>query len=876
MGELRGCRNDCRVGDVVRENDAPPGRRKRSEGKILEKKWRGQGGSVVRVGSIGADRGFNVGGINSEGEATSLGAIDLLGGSKPDPTKSGYSGVVCCSDKCNKAGHAGICKGSVRRIEEDGAPKRDGEAVGGRIASRRSGYSNQSGKADSERVADILGDASAGGLEAGILDCVEDGFKVGRSLHIEQRQFRSGESRRGDCRLVHSAEGNVQQPVSDFKMGGDFRRIDSRDRGSSRKKIKVRKVDDDFDCGARQVVEGANENGGVLGAFNKARGHFPSSGFDGKRSGDRRGCARSGDEARIGRRRISEHLGQVWWESGRHGEGAVDSFGNRIVMNNKHNICRRPKKSKLPSTNEEWESPLHVDDVPPLDLNKVRAMMSTARRKRFDDVVSLTFEPKLKKGRQTANSRKRMSSIRKDFAEKLVTCGVASPSDRSGPMENIPFTVVESKKTGLRQRFILWTKQANDELIRLGYKADVPLEHISRYLDSVRGEVASCRDFRTGFYQIEIPEKSRRYFRFQADGGEWYELTRLPMGHSCAPELMHSVAATLAGDVLYARPDLVVKDVRIDSWIDNIRYVGRYATVRERTRQLDERAESVNATWKPADSVDCGEQYDFLGVEFNHQQKKVQISSRLRQKLEQTELRSMTAGGLETLMGRLMHASAVSATSPGLFWFAIKYSRRIINRINGGSLAPEDGISIPSSIRKELQRWIHAAMQRRTMPAKAVKNKTLTVFVDASLDGWGGVIVDENTKALSIVGERWVRERGLHINVLEAAALRNTLRALNDRRLEGWHFRIRVDNTSVMGAVRKRQCVRNEILNRHIVEAIEWLARQKCSFDVRYIASKKNPADGPSRVSPIQMKSMKHRVGVIQSVVEYLRAESIS
>ena len=78
------------------------------------------------------------------------------------------------------------------------------------------------------------------------------------------------------------------------------------------------------------------------------------------------------------------------------------------------------------------------------------------------------------------------------FAEKLVACGVASHTDRPGLMENVPFTVVESKKSGLRQRFILWTKQANEELIKVGYKADVPLEEFDRVGSNGLGAFGSC------------------------------------------------------------------------------------------------------------------------------------------------------------------------------------------------------------------------------------------------------------------------------------------------------------------------------------------------------------------------------------------------
>ncbi|KAJ9451624.1 hypothetical protein DIPPA_25091 [Diplonema papillatum] len=84
--------------------------------------------------------------------------------------------------------------------------------------------------------------------------------------------------------------------------------------------------------------------------------------------------------------------------------------------------------------------------------------------------------------------------------------GIASPSDTPGTFRNVPFTVVEDKAGRLRQRFILWTQEANDLLNRQGYVAQVPLGHVSEYLDVVGSECATTRDLRCGFYQIEVPE----------------------------------------------------------------------------------------------------------------------------------------------------------------------------------------------------------------------------------------------------------------------------------------------------------------------------------------------------------------------------------
>ena len=118
----------------------------------------------------------------------------------------------------------------------------------------------------------------------------------------------------------------------------------------------------------------------------------------------------------------------------------------------------------------------------------------------------------------------------------------------------------------------------------------MPLGHISEYLDSVLFDCASGRDFRTGFYQVEIPCDARKFFGFRSDDGQYFELTRLPMDYSCAPEIMHTLAATIAGHPDYGS-DIAVHDVRVDAWIDNIRYSGLKKEVALRTAKLDNRKE---------------------------------------------------------------------------------------------------------------------------------------------------------------------------------------------------------------------------------------------------------------------------------------------
>ena len=107
------------------------------------------------------------------------------------------------------------------------------------------------------------------------------------------------------------------------------------------------------------------------------------------------------------------------------------------------------------------------------------------------------------------------------------------------------------------------------------------------------------------------------------------------------------------------------------------------------------------------------------------------------------------------------------------------------------------------------------------------KGRTAEVFVDASLQGWGGVIVWE-TGELEILGSAWPADEDRHINVLEADALWQTLKGIK----QADHLTIWVDNTTVCGAFRKKMCVRSHILNKCLLTAIECLLVLKCSYSL--------------------------------------------
>eukprot|EP01063_Lacrimia_lanifica_P023170 TRINITY_DN3065_c0_g5_i4.p1 TRINITY_DN3065_c0_g5~~TRINITY_DN3065_c0_g5_i4.p1 ORF type:complete len:484 (+),score=7.65 TRINITY_DN3065_c0_g5_i4:960-2411(+) len=436
---------------------------------------------------------------------------------------------------------------------------------------------------------------------------------------------------------------------------------------------------------------------------------------------------------------------------------------------------------------------------------------------------------------------------------------------------NVPFVVVEERDGALRLRFILWTKGANDALADV-YQPEVPLHHVSEYLSAAAtSEVASLRDLATSFYQIELPEHVRKYFAFQDAQGNWFELNRLPMGHTCAPELMHSLTSTIAHHPSYVSAEHVLPGVKIESFVDNIRISGARAAVAAATSQVDAEAAAAGVTWKPADSRNEATVYTFLGVVHDHAAQTVVISESLRVKMASALDGSMTYAAAEQLGGRLVHASAVAGEHVGKHYFALKLLRRVCNALNSGRATGATSLELTPRARDALSRWVAAVSKPRTVTV-APSDPEATLFVDASLSGFGAVLATHATMGLTIIGDRWgAPDKGSHINYLEARALHVSLHSLPVQQFS--RIAILVDSTTVQGAARKGACLKNENLNTSIIEALGLLKKHNIAFSLKYISSSSNPSDLPSRV-PVVRWGNREFDDVVQATRRFFRTSS--
>ena len=171
----------------------------------------------------------------------------------------------------------------------------------------------------------------------------------------------------------------------------------------------------------------------------------------------------------------------------------------------------------------------------------------------------------------------------------------------------------------------------------------------------------------------------------------------------------------------------------------------------------------------------------------------------------------------------------------------------MVNKLNNLSLQVSDIVIVPPSVKRQLQSWI-TAVQGSWQPLDFSPRVRFTLFVDASLQGWGAVMVDMQTQEISVLGERWQPNlQGKHINVLEAVALQKAVcllpSGIRDCRLDIW-----VDNTTVQSVARKKMCGADKDLNDAVVEAVNDLSQRRIATSIQWISTKYNPADLPSRV----------------------------
>ena len=526
--------------------------------------------------------------------------------------------------------------------------------------------------------------------------------------------------------------------------------------------------------------------------------------------------------------------------------------------------ARWKKTSKLPTPEQVPSVPVHSSRVDKLDIPALKKRMSLSTRKRFEEIWHNTFYTDVPGADPEAIPTLRLWCEHADrlvadaLASEVLTDAAASTKAKRILQWLEAFTVIEEAHGELRQRIIMWPRILNLYL-RDKYKANVPLQHVSYYIDAVLEEEALKRDMKIGFFQIEIPADARHRFCFMDSLGRIFQLHRLPMGHSCSVELCQILMSVIAGDPAYctavgSAPD--AKVLKLHVWIDGVRAAGPAGAVGRYENWLDENAKNMNCTWNSKDSY-RGQKYTFIGVVFDHANQTVHSKEKCVEGIRslglEAVLRNATIAQVEALCGKLMHVSSIAADPVsgaeidiGSHWLFLKILRRRLSALNKGLISRGDAAQIPPSALSDLDSWISECLANK--PRRITKWKKDTrwlLYTDSSMTGWGSILINRCSGEVRVAGGRW-SEPPSNINPAEVKAITNAIQAFGHLLTPGSIVDSLVDNTSAISGHYRGSSHQWE-MNAEIVALKKRLHASQVQLDMRYVASELNLADKKSR-----------------------------
>ena len=396
-------------------------------------------------------------------------------------------------------------------------------------------------------------------------------------------------------------------------------------------------------------------------------------------------------------------------------------------------------------------------------------------------------------------------------ADALGACNICSfvseDQRRASPTRGtcVPFTVIQDKGKSKQRRFILWTRSHNSACRKAGYEPYLPdLQHISNFLPDIHHEAATLRDMRLSFWQVPIPEAARPLFRFCDTDGRLMEMQVLPMGHTASPELMQILASVLSGHPRYCNPEHSFDCPSRRVLIDNIRLCGSLPQMREAANWLDATASALHVTWNADEMRDAARRYDFLGGDWDHTDGTIRISAKHKERFKGVPS-SLSFTDAETLVGRLVHFSGMLQLITGRYYWAMKWFRRQANLFNRGLIDSCEQLILSQSVRANLHAWMQDCGQPYTVPKRLGVQREASLFTDASLQGWGAILVTPDSR-VHASGGQWVKtyESG-DICTLEGVALAEAIECFYKEilRCGASTLHVFVDNTSVKAAVAK-------------------------------------------------------------------------
>ena len=479
-------------------------------------------------------------------------------------------------------------------------------------------------------------------------------------------------------------------------------------------------------------------------------------------------------------------------------------------------------------------------------------------QKRLDHLLRFLWDPLMYETK--VDGTRVFSSIARDDIAQMMKDGTMRPLSKTQAKKVRRwakfFTVYEAKKH--RRRGIVWPRQVNDEV---DYDCDIHLHSLlEQMLQMKSGDTAAAFDFTAGFHQFELGEEVRPYFSILTSDDEAYEFLRGLMGFRPMAELMDVTTKILATSTVLRKEHI---DVRINTHIDNVRFLGTPDAVTRASQRFTENCAFVNATINSESQNELHRAGEYCGVVYDYEHGTTAVPSHMLDKLDayyQEFCDSPTFETASAFFGVLFHVSAVLRAPLHAYYHVIKWYRKTMSRATTERITGAEGVRFWESARPQLEGWLRFVKANTPVTRNRTSATEIRLFTDASSTGWGALLFPGDG-TMRVVAGRWSPlDASRDISEQEAMAVTNAVSAFMEW-LRGAAFQLHVDNTSLLWAVAKGYA-RAWNLNKRVTELKAILDPLAATYSVHYVRSAENPADGPSRgFSPARITQLASPLG---------------
>ena len=507
---------------------------------------------------------------------------------------------------------------------------------------------------------------------------------------------------------------------------------------------------------------------------------------------------------------------------------------------------------QMETTDEVSGWPLHQKIAGKIDLEKVsQAARKTSYAEAWERLMT-AFDPTTY-SRLRRNKPARCTLTAEDI-QSFLRDGLFERIDKKDVMQwaNL-WALPEPKKR--RRRIILWPSTINSlwRKIIKGFES-----HITDCLDHMDiEEFFIPLDMPAAFFQVEIPKELRKYFAVDTSIGPVC-ITRLPMGVSFAPELLQLILKiAIEADKPIDESAINISAVHIDNVLLS-------STSEESVITATSRLQDTLKSWGGRIDIDekaiiSEHKGVFCGAEFNSKRHEYRVKqSSIEKIIHPTEVD--TVGKHRENISRLLYASRILRIPMADYYFLQKWTRRMYSKIAKGEFTAEDTLpKMWQTAEEEYRSLFHRVKKNEwtSHPKKtALEGLTKTYLItDASLDGWGAVLVQPGRPPKVYSGVWPRRHEPKEMTTLEMRALRCTLKAARKRLTNVRNLSLVGDNTSMKAVLRKGSAFSYE-LNAELAKVIDVMPRDALIF-ASYLETSAMPADDPSRGRPLDATKLK-------------------